>query len=38
MLLNAKDIHKTYATADGPFDVLRGVDLTLGAGESLALT
>jgi putative ABC transport system ATP-binding protein len=38
MLLNAKDIHKTYATADGPFEVLRGVDLTLGAGESLALT
>jgi putative ABC transport system ATP-binding protein len=38
MLLNAKDIHKTYATADGPFDVLRSVDLTLGAGESLALT
>ena len=38
MLLNAKDIHKTYATADGPFAVLRGVDLTLGAGESLALT
>ena len=38
MLLNAKDIHKTYATADGPFAVLRGVDLTLGAGDSLALT
>lgn len=38
MLLNAKDIHKTYATGDGPFEVLRGVDLTLGAGESLALT
>jgi putative ABC transport system ATP-binding protein len=38
MLLNVKDIHKTYATADGPFEVLRGVDLTLGAGESLALT
>lgn len=38
MLLNAKDIHKTYATADGPFEVLRGVDLTLKAGESLALT
>jgi putative ABC transport system ATP-binding protein len=38
MLLNAKDIHKTYATADGSFEVLRGVDLTLNAGESLALT
>jgi len=38
MLLNATDIHKTYATADGPFAVLRGVDLALGAGETLALT
>ena len=38
MLLDANDIHKTYATADGPFAVLRGIDLALGAGETLALT
>ncbi len=38
MLLTAKDIHKTYQTADGPFAVLRGVSLTLAAGETLALT
>ena len=38
MLLTATDIHKTYATADGPFQVLRGVDLSLQAGETLALT
>ena len=38
MLLTVQDIHKTYATADGPFAVLRGIDLTLDAGETLALT
>lgn len=38
MLLTVKDIRKTYATADGPFTVLDGVDLTLDAGETLALT
>lgn len=38
MLLRVKDIHKTYQTADGPFAVLRGVDLSLDAGETLALT
>lgn len=38
MLLTATDIHKTFHTADGPFTVLRGVDLALEAGESLALT
>ncbi|WP_296427137.1 ABC transporter ATP-binding protein [Yoonia sp.] len=38
MLLTVQDIHKSYATADGPFAVLRGIDLTLGAGETLALT
>lgn len=38
MLLSVQDIHKTYHTADGPFAVLRGIDLTLGAGETLALT
>ncbi|PXW72356.1 putative ABC transport system ATP-binding protein [Loktanella sp. PT4BL] len=38
MLLTVQDIHKTYHTADGPFDVLRGIDLTLASGETLALT
>lgn len=38
MLLSVKDIHKTYTTADGPFAVLRGIDLRLAAGETLALT
>lgn len=38
MLLSVQDIHKTYDTADGPFEVLRGIDLTLAAGETLALT
>lgn len=38
MLLSATGIKKTYETADGPFDVLRGIDLSLNAGETLALT
>ena len=38
MLLTVTDLTKTYATADGPFVVLRGVDLHLSAGETLALT
>ena len=38
MLLDARNIHKTYQTADGPFAVLRGVDLQLEAGRTLALT
>lgn len=38
MLLTVQNIHKTYQTADGPFEVLRGVDLALDAGETLALT
>ncbi|WP_411889116.1 ABC transporter ATP-binding protein [Yoonia sp. SDW83-1] len=38
MLLTVQDIHKTYTTADGPFEVLRGIDLSLDAGETLALT
>ncbi len=38
MLLNATNIHKTYDTADGPFAVLRGVDVSLDAGQTLALT
>lgn len=38
MLLEVADVHKAYDTADGPFAVLRGVDLVLDAGETLALT
>lgn len=38
MLLTARDIHKNYDTADGLFPVLRGVDLSLDVGETLALT
>ncbi|MDO6591788.1 MULTISPECIES: ABC transporter ATP-binding protein [Rhodobacterales] len=38
MLLQVENIHKTYATADGPFEVLRGIGFALGAGETLALT
>lgn len=38
MLLSVKNIHKTYHTADGPFEVLRGIDLALDAGQTLALT
>lgn len=38
MLLRATNVQKTYQTADGAFDVLRGVDLTLDGGETLALT
>ena len=37
-LLTVENLTKTYATADGPFAVLRSVSLTLDAGESLALT
>jgi putative ABC transport system ATP-binding protein len=38
MLLTASDVCKTFVTADGPFDVLKGVSLSLEAGETLALT
>ncbi|WP_394151788.1 ABC transporter ATP-binding protein [Loktanella salsilacus] len=38
MLLTVTDLRKTYVTADGPFDVLRGIDLALDRGETLALT
>lgn len=38
MLLTAQNIHKSFETADGPFTVLRGIDLSLAGGETLALT
>lgn len=38
MLLDVRNVHKTYAAADRPYTVLRGIDLTLQAGETLAMT
>jgi putative ABC transport system ATP-binding protein len=38
MLIEARDVGKTYPTADGPLTVLDGVSLTLARGETLALT
>ena len=38
MLLTAKNVHKSFDTADEIYPVLRGVDLTLDCGETLALT
>jgi putative ABC transport system ATP-binding protein len=38
MLLTMKAVTKTYPTGEGPLRVLDGVDLTLAAGRSLALT
>jgi putative ABC transport system ATP-binding protein len=37
-LLSVRQIEKSYQTADGPVEVLRGIDLVLAEGESLALT
>lgn len=37
MLLNVDQLAKSYAGADGPVDVLRGIDLAVAAGETLAL-
>ncbi|PHQ97006.1 MAG: ABC transporter ATP-binding protein [Marinosulfonomonas sp.] len=38
MLLHAENICKTFRTGDGPFEVLHGVNLSLDAGQTLALT
>ena len=38
MLLSVEDVRKSFTTADAPVEVLRGISLTLGAGETLALT
>ena len=38
MLLVLEDVRKSYATGEGPLDVLRGVSLSLDRGESVALT
>ena len=36
-MLEFRQVHKAYATPQGPLTVLAGVDLTLAPGESLAL-
>ncbi|MDI5919482.1 ABC transporter ATP-binding protein [Halomonas sp. LR5S13] len=36
-MLEFRQVHKAYATPLGPLEVLNGVNLTLAAGESLAL-
>ncbi|WP_299041761.1 ABC transporter ATP-binding protein [uncultured Tateyamaria sp.] len=37
-VLDLRGVQKSFASADGPVPVLRGVDLSLEAGETLALT
>lgn len=38
MVLQLRGVTKSYETTDGPLPVLRGIDLGLNAGETLALT
>lgn len=38
MLLSIENVSKSYATPEGPVDVLRGIDLAVSPGESVALT
>ncbi len=38
MLLHVTDLKKSYDGADGPVPVLRGIDMDVAAGETLALT
>ena len=38
MLLRLHQIDKFYPTGEGPLHVLHGIDLSLDAGKSLALT
>ncbi|MBI1418851.1 MAG: ATP-binding cassette domain-containing protein [Limimaricola sp.] len=38
MLLDVSDLQKSFASAEGAVPVLRGIDLRLDAGETLALT
>ena len=38
MVLSVENVKKSFPGGDGAIPVLRGVDLTLGAGETLALT
>src|SRR5882757_5679450 len=38
MMLGVRNLHKSYATSEQQLAVLRGVDFSLAAGESVALT
>jgi putative ABC transport system ATP-binding protein len=38
MILTLTAIRKSYLTAEGPIEILRGIDLNVAAGESVALT
>jgi len=38
MFLAVRNIHKSFATAEGPVPILRGVSLDLGHGDAAALT
>ena len=38
MILSISGVRKSYNTAEGPIEILRGVDLKIAAGESVALT
>lgn len=38
MLLEVRNLMKSFAASDGPVNVLRGIDLMLDSGETLALT
>lgn len=38
MLLDLRNLTKSYATSEGPLEVLRGISMTLACGQSLALT
>lgn len=38
MLLSVSDLHKSYAGPDGDLPILRGIDMGLARGETLALT
>jgi putative ABC transport system ATP-binding protein len=38
MILTLSRVKKSYLTAEGPIEILRGIDLDVAAGESVALT
>lgn len=38
MLLSVKSLKKSYSGAEGPVDVLRGIDMEVASGDTLALT
>ncbi len=38
MILAIRDVRKFYATAEGPIEILKGIDLGVASGETVALT